>query len=160
MTTPLKPSRRPEHQRPSHRRPGQDRDQHGGPAATPDNRITDASPPLPRPRPPSQHAEAQSWLVITHGPQAGTRYPLGTARTILGRHRECDVIVDDTTVSLRHARIDHRDEQFVLVDQASLNGTYLNRKPLQAPIVLADGDEIQVGHRRLVFHLPTATRIP
>ena len=40
---------------------------------------------------------------------------------------------------------------FVLHDDGSTNGTYVNRRLIEAPEILADGDEVQVGKFRLVF---------
>ena len=50
----------------------------------------------------------------------------------------------------RHAEFRLENGEFWVVDIGSLNGTYLNRKPVQSA-VLANGDEIQIGPVRLVF---------
>jgi pSer/pThr/pTyr-binding forkhead associated (FHA) protein len=61
-----------------------------------------------------------------------------------------DIFLDDVTVSRRHAEFRLQGGEFHLVDVASLNGTYVNREPIES-IVLANGDEIQMGKFRLVF---------
>ena len=43
-----------------------------------------------------------------------------------------------------------RRSNYVVVDASSLNGTYVNRKPVES-VPLANGDEIQMGKFRLVF---------
>ena len=56
----------------------------------------------------------------------------------------------NAAVSRRHAEFRLENGEFWVVDIGSLNGTYLNRKPVQSA-VLANGDEIQIGKYRLVF---------
>ena len=55
------------------------------------------------------------------------------------------------TVSRRHAEFLYRDGKFVVRDVGSLNGTYVRRDRIEEA-VLADGDEVQIGKYRLVFH--------
>jgi pSer/pThr/pTyr-binding forkhead associated (FHA) protein len=103
--------------------------------------------PSPRetPEPP-----ARPRLVITRGPDAGTGFTIGTPRTTIGRGRDCDIVVDDTTVSHRHAEVRQRDGGYVLEDGDSLNGTYVNRSPVPWA-ELVDGDEIWIGKARFTF---------
>ena len=54
------------------------------------------------------------------------------------------------TVSRRHAEFRRDAGEFVVVDVGSLNGTYVNREPVDTA-VLANGDEVQIGKFRLVF---------
>jgi pSer/pThr/pTyr-binding forkhead associated (FHA) protein len=89
-------------------------------------------------------------LVVTRGPNAGSRYSLTKALTTAGRHPDSDIFLDDITVSRRHAEIARGSTGFSLRDAGSLNGTYLNRERVDdAP--LANGDELQVGKFKLVF---------
>jgi len=82
-------------------------------------------------------------LVVKRGPNAGSRFLLDQAITSAGRHPDSDIFLDDVTVSRRHA-------EFQVVDVGSLNGTYVNREPVDSA-VLANGDEVQIGKFRLVF---------
>ena len=59
-------------------------------------------------------------------------------------------MLDDVTVSRRHAEFRREDGTFRVVDVGSLNGTYVNREPVDSA-VLANGDEVQIGKFRLVF---------
>jgi len=96
-------------------------------------------------------------LVITRGPGAGSRYQLD-GETRIGRHPEAHILLDDVTVSRRHALVTVVDEYAVLTDQASLNGTYVAGERVDSH-VLADGDEIQIGRFHLVFlEGPSAAR--
>jgi pSer/pThr/pTyr-binding forkhead associated (FHA) protein len=54
------------------------------------------------------------------------------------------------TVSRRHAEFRRESDEFHVVDVGSLNGTYVNREPVDSA-VLANGDEVQIGKFRLVF---------
>jgi pSer/pThr/pTyr-binding forkhead associated (FHA) protein len=89
-------------------------------------------------------------LVVKWGPNAGSRFILGTGRTTIGRHPESDIFLDDVTVSRRHAEIDQEGPVFSVRDVGSLNGTYLNRERIETA-KLHSGDELQIGKFRLVF---------
>ena len=89
-------------------------------------------------------------LVVKRGPNAGSRFRLDQPVTTAGRNPGSDIFLDDVTVSRRHAEFRLENGEFWVVDIGSLNGTYLNRKPVQSA-VLANGDEIQIGTFRLVF---------
>jgi pSer/pThr/pTyr-binding forkhead associated (FHA) protein len=94
-------------------------------------------------------------LVARRGPNAGFRCPLDQAVTTLGRHPDCDVVLDAVTVSPRHAELRRHGADVVLVDVGSFNGTYVNGV-LSDVAVLADGDEVQIGKFRLVFRAARA----
>jgi pSer/pThr/pTyr-binding forkhead associated (FHA) protein len=89
-------------------------------------------------------------LVVKRGPNAGSRFLLDQPRTSAGRHPDSDIFLDDVTVSRRHAEFRLETSEFQVVDVGSLNGTYVNREPVDSA-VLANGDEVQIGKFRLVF---------
>ena len=89
-------------------------------------------------------------LVVKRGPNAGSRFLLDQASTSAGRHPDSDIFLDDVTVSRRHAEFRLESGEFQVVDVGSLNGTYVNREPVDSA-VLANGDEVQIGKFRLVF---------
>jgi pSer/pThr/pTyr-binding forkhead associated (FHA) protein len=60
------------------------------------------------------------------------------------------VFLDDVTVSRNHAVLVERDGAYVVEDQGSLNGTFVNRKRIDRA-QLHEGDELQVGKYRLTF---------
>lgn len=89
-------------------------------------------------------------LVVKRGPNAGSRFLLDQATTSAGRHPDSDIFFDDVTVSRRHAEFRLGDNEFQVVDVGSLNGTYVNREPVDTAS-LSNGDEVQIGKFRLVF---------
>ncbi|NLD85837.1 MAG: FHA domain-containing protein [Actinomycetales bacterium] len=94
--------------------------------------------------------EGQALLVVKRGPNAGSRFLLDQGTTSAGRHPDSDIFLDDVTVSRRHAEFRREDGGFTVVDVGSLNGSYVNREPVDsAP--LSNGDEVQIGKFRLVF---------
>jgi pSer/pThr/pTyr-binding forkhead associated (FHA) protein len=89
-------------------------------------------------------------LVVKRGPNAGSRFLLDQPTTSAGRHPDSDIFLDDVTVSRRHAEFRVDSGEFQVVDVGSLNGTYVNREPVDSAN-LANGDEVQIGKFRLVF---------
>lgn len=96
-------------------------------------------------------ADDAATLVVRNGAQAGTALSLSAELTRLGRHPESEISLDDITVSRRHAEISRTPAGYVVRDAGSLNGTYVNQQRIEEPVVLQQGDELQVGKFRLVF---------
>ncbi len=105
-------------------------------------------------------------LVVTRGPLAGRKFAFSDATTcIIGRSRDCTISlpleVEHLDVSRRHCLLEIDPPSLRIRDLGSLNGTYINGKkigqrgawqtPLESggqpssPVVLIDGDEIQLG---------------
>jgi len=89
-------------------------------------------------------------LVVKRGANAGTRFRLDQDVTTVGRHPGSDIFLDDITVSRRHVEFHREGGGFSVRDAGSLNGTYVNRKPVDAA-TLVGGDEVQVGKFRFVY---------
>jgi pSer/pThr/pTyr-binding forkhead associated (FHA) protein len=68
----------------------------------------------------------------------------------IGRSPDCEVFLDDVTVSRNHAVLVQRDGAFVVEDQGSLNGTFVNRRRIDSS-PLENGDELQIGKYRMTF---------
>ena len=94
-------------------------------------------------------------LLVRSGPTAGARYLLYTDVTTVGRHPEADIFFDDVTVSRRHAEITRDATSFEIVDQRSLNGTYVNGERVDRAR-LANGAEVRIGKFRLNFFVSPA----
>ena len=89
-------------------------------------------------------------LIVRSGPQAGDRFALGDGTIRLGRHPDSEIMLDDITVSRRHASITRTADGYVVTDAGSLNGTYVNQERIDETL-LHHGDELQVGKFRLVL---------
>jgi serine phosphatase RsbU (regulator of sigma subunit) len=92
------------------------------------------------------------YLEVTVGPQPGQRHPLNLPTMVLGRHPDCQIVIEVGAVSRQHARILREGESFVLEDLKSRNGTLLNDAPLADRRALADGDRVQICDVTLIFH--------
>ena len=89
-------------------------------------------------------------LLVRSGALAGARYLLDTDVTTVGRHPEADIFFDDVTGSRRHAEITRSGAAFELIDQRSLNGSYVNGERVDRS-ALANGYELRIGKFRLNF---------
>src|SRR5262245_42520957 len=82
----------------------------------------------------------------------GRRSMLSGERAVIGRSRDCDVVVADPNVSRRHAELRKGDEGWTVIDLGSTNGIKVNgRRVGQA--VLRPGDQITLGVTDLTFEL-------
>ena len=94
--------------------------------------------------------EGPALVVRAGGGRAGESFRPAGPRTRIGRSPDCEVFLDDVTVSRNHAVLLEENGEFSVEDQGSLNGTFVNRKRIdRAP--LREGDELQVGKYRLTF---------
>ena len=73
----------------------------------------------------------------------GTVVPL-PERVVLGRHPDCDVVLQDAQVSRRHAEVRLVSGRHMLLDLASSNGTWVDEQPVLQHL-LSDGDTFRVG---------------
>ena len=89
-------------------------------------------------------------VVRAGGGRTGETFRPAGEQTLIGRSPDCDIFLDDVTVSRKHAVLTERDGRFVIEDQGSLNGTFVNRKRIESA-ELEDGDELQIGKYRLTF---------
>jgi Protein of unknown function (DUF3662)/FHA domain len=80
----------------------------------------------------------------------GSRVAIGDEPVTIGRQAECDVVLDDSNVSRRHAEVRRQGEDYVLVDLGSTNGSKVNGTRIKQQ-ALTDGDEITLGKTLLRF---------
>lgn len=83
--------------------------------------------------------------IYPTGPGMGTRYSLGENPLVIGRGNDCEILINDHSVSRRHARIQPGADGYYAVDLQSTNGTYVNDIPASM-CKLKDGDYLRVGN--------------
>jgi len=91
------------------------------------------------------------------GVETGSTYELQTPVTLLGRGTDCDLRLVDPGVSRHHAELRVEDDQVVLVDLGSTNGTLVNGQPVRR-VTLTDGTNVMLGRTTLVFRQDTGHR--
>lgn len=96
-------------------------------------------------------------LLVQRGPSAGARFLLDSESVTVGRHPDSEIFLDDITVSRRHATFRRSTEGYVIDDEGSLNGTYVNRDRIDDAITLTGGDEVQIGKFRLIYFAGSVT---
>ncbi|HVM19549.1 MAG TPA: FHA domain-containing protein, partial [Egibacteraceae bacterium] len=123
-------------------------------------RAVEPDAPAPAPVPRSDEAARTSVLprnelgssaAILVGGEGGRRIGLNGTATV-GRLPECDVTLDDPSVSRRHARIQRRAGTWTIEDLGSTNGLKVNGERVQQAD-LADGDRLQLGSVQLLFSM-------
>jgi pilus assembly protein CpaF len=68
---------------------------------------------------------------------------------VIGRGGGNQIVLKSSTVSTKHARLYRNNGEWLLVDEQSTNGTFLNGRVVEAPSPVCDGDQIDVGAFRL-----------
>jgi FHA domain len=96
-------------------------------------------------------AHGPALVIRAGGGRVGESFAIDGERMSIGRRPDCEVFLDDVTVSRDHALLIKRGEQWYLDDCGSLNGTYVNRSRIESHR-LEEGDEVQIGKYKLTFH--------
>jgi pSer/pThr/pTyr-binding forkhead associated (FHA) protein len=81
----------------------------------------------------------------------GHRVQIALDPVTIGRHPDCDVVLNDQEVSRQHAEVRRDDADFVIIDLGSLNGTKVNGAGVKSPRALQDGDTITIGAHTMRF---------
>lgn len=82
--------------------------------------------------------------IYPTGPGMGTRYMLHEQTVLIGRGPDCDIRVEDYSVSRRHAHLQREEDGYYVIDLQSTNGTYVNDVPTSC-CRLQDGDYLRIG---------------
>ncbi len=97
-------------------------------------------------RPDTRTEERLCWLV-----RNDRAFPLAAGENVVGRDPRCDVWVEASGVSRRHACVDVGTDKTTIADLESSNGTFVAGERITEPRVLADGDVIELGAATLTF---------
>ncbi len=92
-------------------------------------------------------------LVINPTSATKKEIPIVTRVISIGRDPSNDLVLADSMVSRRHAILEHRDDQYILRDNNSSNGTLVNGDRVDSEKPLRDGDLVGIGSARLLFQL-------
>jgi hypothetical protein len=94
----------------------------------------------------------EAWLKVEAGFRAGRELILDKAEWTIGRAESCDLgLFGDATIEKLHARIVREDGRYLLLDEGTPGGTWLNGVRIAGATPLRAGDEIVIGRARLVF---------
>ncbi len=91
-------------------------------------------------------------LQILKGMTPGLQFPLEGDRAILGRHPDCDIVLDVGAVSRQHAQILQIESDFFVEDLKSRNGTFVNGQQIRDRHRLEDNDRIKICDLLFTFH--------
>ncbi len=98
-------------------------------------------------------------LVAQTGPLNGQRWSV--QRTMLiGREETCDILIPSRQVSRFHARFTPTPEGILLEDLESKNGTHRNGQNVTEPILLQDGDVIQIALAQQFVYISSDATLP
>jgi hypothetical protein len=100
-----------------------------------------------------QVAEAQDRPTRALVVVAGRRLPVPPRGATIGRSRDCDIVLDDSGISRRHAEIRPGAGGWTVADLGSTNGVRLNGRALSDAQPLHAGDHVELGSTEIVFEL-------
>jgi pSer/pThr/pTyr-binding forkhead associated (FHA) protein len=83
----------------------------------------------------------------------GKRMVVGPGGAVLGRSRDCDIVVGDANVSRHHAEIRPAGDGWTIADLGSTNGVLVNGRRATGAVPLAAGDKVELGTSTLQFEL-------
>lgn len=92
----------------------------------------------------------KSGIIIIKGPNIGDKFYLKKDKFSIGRSSDSDILLDDITVSRQHAVIEKYNEEFIMRDLGSLNGSYINGEIINES-KLKNGDKLQIGKYIFLF---------
>jgi len=99
----------------------------------------------------AQEARARRGRAVVHA--EGKRMPVPAAGAVLGRSRECDIVLGDSNVSRRHAEIRPAGTGWTVADLGSTNGVRVNGRPAAGAVSIAPGDRLELGTVPMSFEV-------
>ncbi len=95
-------------------------------------------------------------LVMRSGPNPGKAWDLDTEEISIGRDISNDIVISDAEVSRHHARLRKQGNTYMLEDQGSTNGTFVDGQRLMGPHLLRPGEMILLGENVSLIYEPVA----
>jgi len=90
-------------------------------------------------------------IVVKYDDKVIEKVVIDKRRVSIGRTAENDIILENRGVSRKHAMIEFNESGAVIIDNESLNGTFLNDRRVTEEII-RDNDQITIGKYHLMFH--------
>jgi pSer/pThr/pTyr-binding forkhead associated (FHA) protein len=116
--------------------------------------------PLPGALVAAQAPRLLGGLLVRSGERKGERLPLRTLVVNIGRAAYNDVVLPDPSVSTVHAKLQRREDLWIVADQGSTNGTFVDGERITEETVLAPGAALQFGEVKLLFDPSDAAGAP
>ncbi len=89
-------------------------------------------------------------MRMVRGPQRGAEYKVSPDVTSIGRNPQCDIFLNDMTVSRLHATIERAQGAFIIRDEQSYNGVWVNNVSVDQKVLEQD-DFVQIGRFGFIF---------
>ncbi len=102
--------------------------------------------PVPLPQQAGPYAE-----LVMQTASGGHTFPIESNLVTIGRGLNNDIILEDPRISRQHAQLRYKSRRFLIADQGSTNGTYVNGTPVTTEQVLRAGDIVSLGGLELIF---------
>jgi pSer/pThr/pTyr-binding forkhead associated (FHA) protein len=99
-------------------------------------------------------------IVQNVGPSQGRTFDIRSPLTHIGRGAHNDVVIDDGSVSDSHAKLQQRDDGWVLVDMGSTNGTFVGGRRVETEHRLEGSPDLRFGDVKVLFQPVVAASDP
>jgi pSer/pThr/pTyr-binding forkhead associated (FHA) protein len=90
-------------------------------------------------------AQKGTGLTLVGTVENKSEHRVRSARVAIGSDPGNEIVIDEPTISRRHAEVIKRSGVFQIRDLGSTNGTFVNGKRVDAPVPIEAGDEIRLG---------------
>lgn len=94
-----------------------------------------------------------AFIQVLKGLNPGQRFAIEGDLVILGRHPDCQIVLDVGAISRQHAQIIHDSGNFFVEDLKSRNGTYVNGRMIEGRALLHENDRLKICDLLFTFHL-------